>query len=76
MILDNKTMNTASSGSHTRTSVVKHVEPIPVIGGGARKLLESYLNDVLHNPHTNAIKKRSRKIDSVGLITLLHFKIY
>eukprot|EP01035_Chromulina_nebulosa_P021103 gene21103-27345_t len=58
-------MNTASSGSHTRTSVVKHVEPIPVIGGGARKLLESYLNDVLHNPHTNAIKKRSRKIDSV-----------
>ena len=56
-----------TNAAHTRTSVVKHVEPTPVIGGGARKLLESYLHDVLHNPHTNAIRKRSRKIDSVGL---------
>lgn len=36
------------------------------IGVGARKLLQTYLDDVLNFPQSNAISKRTRKIDPKG----------
>ena len=78
--IDQININIMSTKALHNNSTLVGKQPMPiVVGGGARKLLESYLNDVLQTPHTkNAIAKRSRKIESTGLTkgSLLFITIY